>query len=161
MGRVIHTLRLEYVSDDENSRMSTEFKEHMDGVLDPLKATLASAVTRLDEHHASSIQQHDKLIKEAHDYLTEASEKFKSALGQQVHEMTMHTDRKEEMAERIKILATQARKEFRNVCFASSLEAGPVEASSLEIAGDLNKVAPVLSSVERGAAREEWHHSRD
>ncbi len=155
MRRIIHTLRLEYISDDENSRMSTEFKEHMDDVLAPLKATLASEVTRLDEHHALSVRQHEKLIKETHDYLAEASEKFKLALEQQVHEMTMHTDRKEEMAERIKTLATQARKEFRNVCFASSLEASPVGASSLEAAGGPNRVAPVLSSEERATAREE------
>jgi hypothetical protein len=49
MGRVVHTLREEYISDDENSRMSTKFIEHVDGVLAPLKAILASAVTKLDE----------------------------------------------------------------------------------------------------------------
>jgi hypothetical protein len=154
-GSFIHTLRLEYISDDENSRMSTEFKEHMDDVLAPLEATLASKVTRLDEHHALSVRQHEKLIKETHDCLAEASEKFKLALEQQVHEMTMHTNRKEEMAERIKTLATQARKEFRNVCFASSLEASPVEASALEAAGGPNRVALVISSEERATAREE------
>ncbi len=117
MRRVVHTLRLEYISDDENSRMSTEFKEHMDGVLAPLKVTLAGEVARLDEHHALSVRQHEKLIKDTHDHLAEASEKFKLALKQQVHEMAMHSDRKEELAERIKTLAAQARKEFRNVCF--------------------------------------------
>jgi hypothetical protein len=39
MGRVIHTLRHEYISDDENARMSAEFKEHMKGVLAPLETT--------------------------------------------------------------------------------------------------------------------------
>jgi hypothetical protein len=29
MGRVIHTLRREYISDDENTKMSKEFEEHM------------------------------------------------------------------------------------------------------------------------------------
>jgi hypothetical protein len=139
MGRVIHTLRLEYISDDENSRMSTEFKEHMESVLASLGANLASAVTRLEEHHASSIEQHEKLIKDAHDHFTEASEKFKSALRQQVHVMAKHTDRHEEMVERTKILALQARNEFSDVNFASPLEAagGP------------------SSEAEREAAREE------
>ncbi len=37
MGRVIHTLREEYNSDDENARMSAEFKEHVKDVLAPLE----------------------------------------------------------------------------------------------------------------------------
>ncbi len=87
MENFIHTFRLEYISDDENSRMSTEFKEHVEGVLAPLKTTLANAATRLSEHHASSMEQHENLIKDAHDHFTEASEKFKAALNQQVHVM--------------------------------------------------------------------------
>jgi hypothetical protein len=81
MGRVIHTLREEYISDDENARMSAEFKEHVKDVLAPLEATLANnSATRLEEHHVASMEQHERLIKDAHDHLAEASEKFKAAL---------------------------------------------------------------------------------
>jgi hypothetical protein len=65
MGRVIHTMRHEYISDDENLRMSGEFKEHVKDVLAPLEATLANAATRLSEHQKSSMEQHEKLIKDA------------------------------------------------------------------------------------------------
>ncbi len=37
-GRVIHTLRREYISDDDNMRMSKEFEEHVKVVLAPLEA---------------------------------------------------------------------------------------------------------------------------
>jgi hypothetical protein len=76
------------------------------------------------------------------------------------NKMTMHADRKEEMAERIKILATQAREEFRNVSFASPLEASPAEASALEAAGGPNGVAPVLTREERAALRVEMKARR-
>jgi hypothetical protein len=66
-------MRHEYISDDENLRMSSEFKEHVKDALAPLEATLANTVTRLSEHHASSLEQHEKLIKDAHDHLSEAS----------------------------------------------------------------------------------------
>jgi hypothetical protein len=122
MGRVIHTLRYEYISDDENSRMSTEFKEHVKVVLAPLETTVASTFTRLSEHHVSSLEQHnEKLIKDAHDHLSEASEKFKAVLDQQVHVMVKHNDRQESLKERAENLAIQARKEFRNICYASPL----------------------------------------
>jgi hypothetical protein len=121
MGRVIHTLRYEYISDDENSRMSTEFKEHVKVVLAPLEATLASSFTRLSEHHASSLEQHEKLIKDAHDHLSEASEKFKAALDQQVHVMVKHNDTQESLKERTENLAIQTRKEFRNICYVIPL----------------------------------------
>ena len=107
MGRVIHNLRYEYISDDENSRMSTEFKEHVKVVLAPLEATVASTFTRLSEHHASSLEQHEKLIKGKHDHLSEASEKFKAALGQQVHEMVKHNDMQKSLKE--------------NICYASPM----------------------------------------
>jgi hypothetical protein len=69
MGRVIHTLRQEYISDDENAKMSAEFKEHVKGVLAPLKTTLANSATRLEEHHGACMEQHEKLIKDVHDPL--------------------------------------------------------------------------------------------
>ncbi len=37
MGRVIHTLRQDYISDDELGRMSEEFKGHVKEVLTPLE----------------------------------------------------------------------------------------------------------------------------
>jgi hypothetical protein len=64
MGRVIHTLRTEYISDDENKRMSKEFEEHVKVVLAPLEATVENTFTRLSEHHAASIEQHEKLVKD-------------------------------------------------------------------------------------------------
>jgi hypothetical protein len=122
MGRVIHTLRLEYISDDENSRMSAEFKEHVKGVLAPLETTLANSATRLEEHHTSSMEQHERLIKDAHDRLTEASENFKAALTQQVHVMQMHNDMHVVMVETTEDLATHARKQFSSIIFGNQLE---------------------------------------
>jgi hypothetical protein len=54
MGRVIYTFRSEYISDDENRRMSKEFEEHMKVALATLEATVGSTLTRLSEHHAAS-----------------------------------------------------------------------------------------------------------
>jgi hypothetical protein len=129
MGRVIHTLREEYISDDENVRMSAEFKEHMKVVLGPLETTLANSATRLEEHHVAnsatrleehhvaSMQQHEKLVKDAHDHLVEASEKFKAALTQQLHVMQKHNDRHVVMVEATTDLATTTRKQFSNIIF--------------------------------------------
>jgi hypothetical protein len=119
MGRVIHTMRHEYISDDENLRMSSEFKGHVKVVFAPLEATLAKAATRLSEHPESSMEQHEKLIKDAHDHLTEASEHFKAALKQQVHVMLKHNDSQEVMVERTENLAIQARKKFRDLSHSS------------------------------------------
>jgi hypothetical protein len=69
MGRVIHTLRREYISDDDDRRMSKEFEEHVKVVLAPLGTAVESTFTRLSKHHAASIEQHEKLIKDSHDYL--------------------------------------------------------------------------------------------
>jgi hypothetical protein len=93
MGRVIHTLRLEYISDDEHGRMSEEFKEHVKDVLAPLETTLAISATRLEAHHVASMEQHEKLVKDAHDFLTEASEQFKTTLTKQVRVIERHNDR--------------------------------------------------------------------
>ncbi len=113
MGRVIHTLREEYISDDENVRMSAELK-HMKVVLGPLETTLANSATRLEEHHVASMEQHEKLVKDAHDHLAEASEKFKAALTQQVRVMQKHNDRHVVMVEveATTDLATTARKQI-------------------------------------------------
>ncbi len=81
MGRVIHTLRSEYISDDDNGRMTKEFEEHVNVVLAPLEATLQSTFTRLSDHQAASIDQHEKLVKDAHDHLLEASVKFRQPLS--------------------------------------------------------------------------------
>jgi hypothetical protein len=117
MGKVIHTLRLEYISDDKNAKMSEEFKEHLKNVLAPLEATLANSATRLEEHHVASMEQHEKLVKDAHDHLTEASGKFKAALIKQVHVMEKHNDRHVVMVEATTDLATTARKQFSNIIF--------------------------------------------
>ncbi len=76
---------------------------------------MANTFTRLSEHHEASLEQHEKLVKDAHDHLSEASEKFKAALDQQVHVMVMHNDRHEMMKEGAEKLAIEARKEFRNL----------------------------------------------
>jgi hypothetical protein len=115
MGRVIYTLREEYISDDENARMSAEFKEHVKDVLAPLETTLANSATRLEEHHVASMEQHERLIKEAHDHLAEASGKFKAALIKQVCLMEKHNDSHVVMVEATETLATTARKQFRDI----------------------------------------------
>jgi hypothetical protein len=115
MGRVIHTLCLESISDDEHGRMSEEFKEHVKDVLAPLETTLANSATRLEEHYVASMEQHEKLVKDAHDFLEEASEQFKSALTKQVRVMETHNDRHEILKESTGALATSARKRFRNI----------------------------------------------
>jgi hypothetical protein len=65
------------------------------------------------------MEQHEKLIKDAHDHLTEASEQLKAALEQQVHVMLKHNDSQEVMVERTENLAIQARKEFRDLSLSS------------------------------------------
>jgi hypothetical protein len=122
MGRVIHTLRREYISDDGNARISSEFKEHMKGVLAPLKTTLATSATRLEEHHVSSMKQHERLIKDVHDHLTEASKNCGAALAQQVHVMQKHNDRHEVLVEATSDLATRARKQFSSIIFEEAAE---------------------------------------
>ncbi len=69
MGRVIHTLRQEYISDDEHGRMSEEFKEHVKEVLTPLETTLVTSATRLEEHLEASMERHEKVVKDSHDCL--------------------------------------------------------------------------------------------
>jgi hypothetical protein len=115
MGRVIHTLREEYISDDENARMSAEFKEHVKDVLAPLEAILANSAARLEEHHVASMQQHERLIKETHDHLAEASGKYKAALTKEVRLMEKHNDSHVVMVEATETLATTARKRFRDI----------------------------------------------
>jgi hypothetical protein len=121
MGRVVHTLRNEYISDDDNGRISKEFEEHVKVVLAPLETTLQSTLTRLSEHHAASIEQHEKLVKDAHDHLAEASVKFKAAVERQVDLMVIHNDGHGSLKEGIQKLAIQARKEFRKISYASPL----------------------------------------
>jgi hypothetical protein len=87
-------------------------------VLAPLETpTLANSATRLEEHHVASMEQHEKLVKDAHDHLAEASEKFKVALIKQVHVMEKHNDRHVVMVEATTDLATTARKQFSNIIF--------------------------------------------
>jgi hypothetical protein len=113
MGRVIHTLRQEYISDAEHGRMSEEFKEHVKEVLTPLETTLVTSSTRLEEHLQASMERHERVIKDSHDYLVEASEKFKDALTKKVREMEKHVDSHEIMKESIEALAVTARERFR------------------------------------------------
>jgi hypothetical protein len=115
MGRVIHTLRREYISDDEHGRMSEEFKEHVEEVLAPLETTLADSAKRLEEQHVASMEQHEKLVKDAHDFLAEASEQFKTALTKQVRVMERHNSRHEILKESTAALANTARKRFRDI----------------------------------------------
>jgi hypothetical protein len=46
-------LRSEYISDDDDSRMSREFEEHVKGVMASLGTAIESTHTRLSEHHAA------------------------------------------------------------------------------------------------------------
>jgi hypothetical protein len=113
MGRVVHTLRQEYISDAEHGRMSKEFKEHVKEVLTPFETSLVTSSTRLEEHLQASMEQHEKVIKDSHDYLVEASEKFKDALTKKVREMEKHVDSHEIMKESIEAVAVAARERFR------------------------------------------------
>jgi hypothetical protein len=61
------------------------------------------------------MKQHEKLVKDAHDFLEEASEQFKSALTKQVRMMERHNDRHEVLKESTEELATTARKRFRDI----------------------------------------------
>jgi hypothetical protein len=70
---------------------------------------------------ASLVEQHEKLVKDALDHLSEASEKFKAALDRQVDVMVLHNDRHEMLNEGAKKLAIQARKEFRKISYDSPL----------------------------------------
>jgi hypothetical protein len=115
MGRVIHTLRREYISDDEHGRLLEDFKKHVKDVLAPLETTLVNSATRLEEHHKASMEQHEKVVKDTHDCLVEASEKFKAALTKQVRVMEMHIDRHEILKESTETLAVTARKQFREI----------------------------------------------
>ncbi len=136
MGRVIHTLRREYISDDENGRMSEEFKEHVKEVLAPLEATLVNSATRLEERHIASMEQHEKMVKDTHDCLVEASEKFKAALTKQVRVMEQHNDRHEILKEETETLSVTARKQFRGITFGEVASYGRLD---LEAARDTRK----------------------
>jgi hypothetical protein len=115
MGRVIYTFCPEYISDDEHGRISEELKEHVKVVLAPLETTLSNSVTRLEEQHVSSMEQHEKLVKDTHDFLAEASEQFKTALTKQVRVMERHNSRHEILKESTAALANTARKRFKDI----------------------------------------------
>jgi aromatic ring-opening dioxygenase catalytic subunit (LigB family) len=115
MGRVIHTLRQDYISDDEHGRMSKEFKEHVKEVLTPLETTLVDSAARLEEHLKTSMDQHEKFVKDTHDSLVEVSEKFKDALTKQVRGMEQHIDKHEIMKESAEALAISTTKQFRRI----------------------------------------------
>ena len=115
MGRVIHTLRQDYISDDELGKMSEEFKEHVKEVLTPLETTLVDSAARLEEHLKTSMEQHEKFVKDAHDCLVEASGNFKDALTKQVREMEKHIDKHEVMKESAEALAISTTKQFRRI----------------------------------------------
>jgi hypothetical protein len=59
------------------------------------------------------MERHEKVIKDSHDYLVEASEKFKDALTKKVREMEKHVDSHDIMKESIEALAVTARERFR------------------------------------------------
>jgi hypothetical protein len=59
--------------------------------------------------------QHEKLVKDTHDFLAEASEQFKTALTKQVRVMERHNSRHEILKESTAALANTARKRFRDI----------------------------------------------
>ena len=122
MGRVIHTLSKDYISDDELGRMSEEFKEHVKEVLTPLETTLVDSAARLEEHLKTSMDQHEKFVKDAHDCLVEASGKFKDALTKQVRGMEQHIDKHEVMKESAEALAISTTKQFRRIILGVDTE---------------------------------------
>ena len=143
-------MRHEYISDDENLRMSGEFKEHVRGVLAPLEATLANAAKRLSEHHDLSMEQHEKLIKDAHDHLTDASEQFKEALKRQVHAMLKHNDTQVVMVESAENLALQARKGFRDLSLSSLDDPDRVkEMDPIVLRDQLREANALIKAAER------------
>jgi hypothetical protein len=124
MGRVIHTLRQDYISDDELGRMSEEFKGHVKEVLTPLETTLVDSAARLEEHLKTSMDQHEKFVKDTHDSLVEASQKFKDALTKQVRGMEQHIDKHEVMKESAEALAISTTKQFRRIILGEDTEDG-------------------------------------
>ncbi len=125
MGRVLHTFRREYISDDEHGRLSEDFKEHVKDVLAPLETTLADSAKRLEEQHVASMEQHEKLVKDTHDFLAEASEQFKTALTKQVRVMERHNARHEILKESTAALANSARMRFRDISIGALREHAP------------------------------------
>ncbi len=83
-----------------------EFKEHVKDVLAPLETTLADSARRLNEQHEADMEQHEKLVKDTHDFLTEASEQFKTTLTKQVRVMERYNSRHEILKESTAALAT-------------------------------------------------------
>jgi hypothetical protein len=61
-----------------------EFEEFMKGVMGSLETAVEGSFQRLSKLHASSVEKHERLIKDAHDQLVEASGKFKEAAERQV-----------------------------------------------------------------------------
>jgi hypothetical protein len=61
------------------------------------------------------MQQHERLIKETHDHLAEASGKYKAALTRQVRLMEKHNDSHAVIVEATETLATTAGKRFRDI----------------------------------------------
>jgi hypothetical protein len=127
MGRMLHTLRQEYISDDEHGRLSENFMERVKDVLAPLETTLADSAKRLEEHHAASMEQHEKLVKNTHDFLAEASEQYKTALTKQVRVMEEYNVRHEALKESTETMANAARNEFRDILNVTLTDQAPTE----------------------------------
>jgi hypothetical protein len=43
MGRIVHTLRRQYISDDDDKKMSEEFEESLKGVMGPMETAIESS----------------------------------------------------------------------------------------------------------------------
>jgi hypothetical protein len=138
MGRVIHTLRQEYISDDEHGRMSKEFKEYAKEALTPLETTLVDSAARLENNLKASMDQHEKFVKDTHDGLVEASEKFKDALTKQVRWMEQHIDKHEVMKESTEPLAISATKQFRRIILGDEMADGSFDLESSRRARESN-----------------------
>jgi hypothetical protein len=88
--------------------MSDEFKGHVKEALTPLETTFVDSAARLENNLKASMDQHEKFVKDTHDCLVEASEKFKDALIKQVRGMEQHIDKHEIMKESTSMRSSSA-----------------------------------------------------
>ncbi len=88
MGRAIHTFKSEYITKDDERRISKELDEHVAAVLENTKNTKASlshgAAAIRARHDRHLLSRHNIMIAVAHDRLKEASQAYNDVVEQQV-----------------------------------------------------------------------------
>jgi hypothetical protein len=132
MGRIVHTFKRQYISDDDDKKMSAEFEDYLKGVMGSLETVIAESAKQVADHHAISIKRHEGLMKDAHDYLKEAFVKFKDAVERQVDVIVMHNDRHESLKEDFAILSMNVRAKIKDVNFPPPISRQQVRKASFE-----------------------------